>query len=263
MKQTVCLLLLLPLLAAAETSRSFDHIVLADQPRYTADDGAIAREMASPRNSRLRTLSIADIVVPPGTTIEEHHHVDMEEVYLIVGGRGVMVVDGVQQVVGPGDAVVILPFERHYIDNPFEETLELNVYCSPPWAPEQLYFDPPPAALRIPPSDRIDVLHRHDLPWATQDEGIAYRMVAGPANSRLTKLEVGELRLAEGAVMFQDAADGIEWVYFVRAGEVTLQVGNDLQVVAVGETAVVLPGIGHRLANLSATPALMHRYRNH
>lgn len=64
-------------------------ITLDEQPWYEAEDRAIAREIASPRNSKLRSMSIAEIKIPAGVTIVPHHHV-MEEVYYIVEGEGIM-----------------------------------------------------------------------------------------------------------------------------------------------------------------------------
>ena len=66
------------------------------QKLYTADDKAVAREFASPRNLRAQKLSIADIIIPPGVEVIEHHHIT-EEVYYVVDGEGIMKVNGVEQ----------------------------------------------------------------------------------------------------------------------------------------------------------------------
>lgn len=111
------------------------------QEWYVAEDRAKAREYISPRNSRAEQLSIADIIIPPGVEVIEHHHI-MEEVYLVMSGQGMMKIKGVEQRMKKGDAVVILPNERHSIRNDSEtEPLRLIVVCTPPWAPEHLMFD--------------------------------------------------------------------------------------------------------------------------
>jgi hypothetical protein len=57
------------------------HMVAREdvQP-FTGDDGAIIRELASPRNSALSRHSLAEIRHPPGTASQEHYHTQAEEV---------------------------------------------------------------------------------------------------------------------------------------------------------------------------------------
>ena len=119
----------------------FEVVRLDAQPWYTAADRAEAREIASPRNSRARNLSIADIRIPPGVAVRAHRHEVVEESYHVVAGTGRMTVAGTARDIGPGDTVVILPGERHDIRNLGETDLRLVVTCTPPWTPECLVFD--------------------------------------------------------------------------------------------------------------------------
>lgn len=118
------------------------NIVNVDtQPWYEAEDGAVAREVVSPRNSRAVQSSIADIKVPAGVTICTHYHRVIEEVYLVTAGAGIMMINGVEKRIRAGEAVVILPGERHGIRNDTAEELRLLVTCTPPWTPDCLEFD--------------------------------------------------------------------------------------------------------------------------
>ncbi len=47
---------------------------LADQPAHVAPDRAIARQIAAPGNSRLRSHSIAHITIPAGASVTPHVH---------------------------------------------------------------------------------------------------------------------------------------------------------------------------------------------
>ena len=49
---------------------------------------------------------LADLVIPPGGSIGEHTHEKETEYYLIHAGRGVVVDDGEEKEIGPGDVVV-------------------------------------------------------------------------------------------------------------------------------------------------------------
>ena len=47
-----------------------------------------------------------DLILYPGSSIGEHPHTGDDEIYFVISGSGVMVVDGKERVVGPGAAVL-------------------------------------------------------------------------------------------------------------------------------------------------------------
>jgi mannose-6-phosphate isomerase-like protein (cupin superfamily) len=116
-------------------------IHLEEQPWNTAPDGAVAREIASPTNSRAARLSIADIVIAPGVVVTPHYHRVIEEIYYVVAGEGIMMLNGETQTVRVGDAIVILPGEKHSIRNATDKELRLIVTCNPPWTPDCSIMD--------------------------------------------------------------------------------------------------------------------------
>ena len=140
---TFNLLLALPLFANPPESAAskLEVVTLEQQPWYTAEDRAVAREVVSPRNSRARQVSIADIIIPAGVTVKEHYHKVIEEIYFVTGGEGIMRVNGVEQLITKGQAVVIRPGERHSIRNATTADLHLLVTCTPAWTPDCLIFD--------------------------------------------------------------------------------------------------------------------------
>ena len=119
---------------------SVEVVKLEDQPWYHAEDKAVAREIISPRNSSVESMSIAEIKIPVGVEIVPHHHV-IEEVYHVVSGTGLMMVEDELQQLVPGDTVVIAADEWHNIKNNGDEELLLVVTCVPAWAPEHLKFE--------------------------------------------------------------------------------------------------------------------------
>ena len=123
------------------SATSIEIISIDEQGWYNADDGAVAREYASPRNSRASKLSIADIAIPAGLTVRPHYHREIEEIYHIVSGNGTMLLNGESAYVGPGDTVVIRPGERHGIRNDGPGELKMIVTCTPPWTPDCMEFD--------------------------------------------------------------------------------------------------------------------------
>lgn len=114
---------------------------LADQPAYVAPDRAIARQIAAPGNSRLRSHSIAHITISAGASVTPHVHRVTEEVYHVVSGGGRMHLAGEEADLGPGETVVIRPGERHAITAHAESDLVMIVTCVPAWSAEDQFFD--------------------------------------------------------------------------------------------------------------------------
>jgi len=123
-------------------SSGIEVVKLDQQPWSTADDHAVARQIVSPQNSRARQVSIADIRIPAGVAVRPHYHKVIEEIYFVTGGSGVMIINGREQRIGVGDAVVIRPGERHSVRNDTKDDLRMIVTCTPAWTPDCLIFDP-------------------------------------------------------------------------------------------------------------------------
>ena len=136
---TAILLLFAPGWAVGEPA--IEVIQAESQPWYEAEDRAVARELASPRNSRAREMSIAEIRVPAGVAVRPHRH-DWEETYLVRAGNGVMMLEDAERAVDAGDSIVIRRNEWHAIRNTSEESdLELIVVCTPAWRADGLVFE--------------------------------------------------------------------------------------------------------------------------
>ena len=118
----------------------FEVVHLDEQPWYEAEDKAVAREIVRPRNSSVEGMSIAEIKIPIGVEVVPHHHI-MEEVYHVISGSGLMMVEDVKQQIKAGDTVVIKPHQWHNILNNGQQSLMLVVTCVPSWAPELLEFE--------------------------------------------------------------------------------------------------------------------------
>ncbi len=104
---------------------------LGEVPAFTTKDGSEIRELLAHRNSAIRNQSLAEARLPVGGSTQEHYHVRTEEIYYFTHGQGRMRIEGEEREVKPGDAVAILPGQKHRLWNTGKETLRLLCCCAP------------------------------------------------------------------------------------------------------------------------------------
>lgn len=94
-------------------------------------DGSTIRELAGPAWTAARHQSLAEAIVPAGGQTLEHHHVETEEIYYFVGGRGRMRLGDEESDVVAGDCVVIAPGTAHKLWAAPDGDLVLLCACAP------------------------------------------------------------------------------------------------------------------------------------
>ncbi|WP_461204703.1 cupin domain-containing protein [Clostridium sp. DL1XJH146] len=63
------------------------------------------------------------ITLPKGTSIGNHPHINNEEFYFVIKGRGKMIVDGKELIMEEGSICLIKRESEHSFENPFDEDL--------------------------------------------------------------------------------------------------------------------------------------------
>jgi mannose-6-phosphate isomerase-like protein (cupin superfamily) len=100
-------------------------------PAFVTKDGSEIRELLAHRNSAIRNQSLAEARLPVGGATQEHYHARTEEIYYITHGTGRIRIEGEVREVGVGDAIAILPGQKHKLWNTGAEPLRLLCYCAP------------------------------------------------------------------------------------------------------------------------------------
>ena len=93
--------------------------------------GSEIRPLVDRTTSAITGCSLAEEILPPGHAVTPHHHRQIEEIYYIVEGRGLMTVGDQQQEVAAGDAVFVPRGERHTLANTGAEPIKLLLVCGP------------------------------------------------------------------------------------------------------------------------------------
>jgi mannose-6-phosphate isomerase-like protein (cupin superfamily) len=100
---------------------------------FVTKDGSEIRELLAYRNSSIRNQSLAEARLPTGGSTQEHYHKRTEEIYYITHGTGRIRIDGDLRDVSAGDAIAILPGQKHKLWNTGESVLRLLCCCAPPY----------------------------------------------------------------------------------------------------------------------------------
>jgi mannose-6-phosphate isomerase-like protein (cupin superfamily) len=80
-----------------------------------------------------KNLAVTWVDCPPGSEQQLHQHDTQEQVYVIIAGRGTMIVGKEQQEIGEGTLVVIPPRTAHAIRNTSGEPMSYVSATSPPF----------------------------------------------------------------------------------------------------------------------------------
>lgn len=73
---------------------------------------------------------VRDLTLYPGSSIGTHPHEGDEEIYFVISGQGVMTVDGEEQAIGPGSAVLTRSGSTHGLCNSGPGELRIFVACA-------------------------------------------------------------------------------------------------------------------------------------
>lgn len=117
-----------------------DLVHLSKVIPFTTKDGSQIRELLSHRNSDIRRQSLAEATLPPGGATTEHYHLKTEEIYFILEGCGRMQIEKEIQKVQAGDAIGILPGQRHKLWNDGPMPLRLLCCCAPCYEHKDTYL---------------------------------------------------------------------------------------------------------------------------
>lgn len=103
-------------------------------PPYVTKDGSTIRELMHPAEHGNENQSLAEARIVPGGRTYPHKHDISEEIYHVVGGCGMMHLDGDSFPIVPGDTVYITPGAVHGLLNDGDETLVVLCCCAPPYS---------------------------------------------------------------------------------------------------------------------------------
>jgi mannose-6-phosphate isomerase-like protein (cupin superfamily) len=108
---------------------------------FITKDGSTIRELLGlPTSALVRNQSLAEATLAAGQATQRHYHASSEEIYFLLAGGGLMEVDGVEQEVGPNDAVLIPPGAWHTLRAGLAGA-RLLCMCAPPYTHADTYFE--------------------------------------------------------------------------------------------------------------------------
>ena len=98
--------------------------------------GSQIRPLIDRTTSDIERCSLAEEVLPPGSTVGRHHHLETEEIYYVLRGVGKMTVGADTREVHSGDAVFIPRNHTHTLANTGHEPMTILLVCGPAYSLE-------------------------------------------------------------------------------------------------------------------------------
>lgn len=106
---------------------------IEDSPRNDRGSGQVSHLLLGAGDFGARNLSMTWVECAPGSQQELHAHRDSEQAYVIIEGRGRMIVGDEERDIEPGTLVFIRPGQPHAIKNIREQRLVYVSATSPPF----------------------------------------------------------------------------------------------------------------------------------
>jgi len=107
-------------------------IVNRDNARIiTTGHGSELRPLIDRTTSQITQCSLAEELLPPGKAVAVHRHRELEEIYYIVSGSGLMTIGSESRPVRGGDAIYVPRGSRHTLENTGDSPIRLLVACGP------------------------------------------------------------------------------------------------------------------------------------
>ena len=106
--------------------------------------GSEIRPLIDRTTSSVTQCSLAEEMLPPGRAVTPHHHREIEEIYYVVSGQGLMTVGDDTREVNAGDAVYVPKGHRHTLRNNGTEPIRLILICGPAFFYEDQVFEDQP-----------------------------------------------------------------------------------------------------------------------
>ena len=105
--------------------------------------GSEIRPLVDRTTSTIELCSLAEEVLPAGAAVGRHHHLETEEIYYILQGRGRMMVGNESREVATGDAVFIPRQMIHTLENTGNEPMKILLVCGPAYSYEDHHAGEP------------------------------------------------------------------------------------------------------------------------
>jgi len=106
--------------------------------------GSEIRPLIDRTTSGVAQCSLAEETLPPGCAVTPHHHLEIEEIYYLISGRGLMTVGDETSEVNAGDAIYVPRGRRHTLRNTGSEPIKLILVCGPAFFYEDQVFEDQP-----------------------------------------------------------------------------------------------------------------------
>ena len=119
-------------------------MIIVNRDRATiinTDHGSEIRPLMDRTTSSGTQCSLAEEILPPNCAVTPHYHREIEEIYYVVSGSGLMTVGNETREVAAGDAIYVPRGHQHTLKNTGTEPIRLILVCGPAFFYEDQVFE--------------------------------------------------------------------------------------------------------------------------
>jgi mannose-6-phosphate isomerase-like protein (cupin superfamily) len=109
-------------------------VAAGDAGEFWTNERCFITELVN--DDKVPELSLAIARIEPGVRTQLHSLSDVEEIYVVRSGRGVIEIDGVEQEMGPGDQAIVPASVGQRVTNTGPDDLSCYCLCRPRFRPE-------------------------------------------------------------------------------------------------------------------------------
>jgi len=200
----------------------------------------------------LPKVSMAHVTMAPGNVSLWHDHVEMNEVYFILKGTGILTYGNRALTATKGAYLVIPPNTPHKLKNTGNTDLEHLVFALPPFSPDDVRLIDEPNNLKEPIPEEYK---QEKKPITALDGALIYELITESERKRLDlALAMGFLPAGRKAIPHFHKI--CEELYYVTSGHGSVKIDGQSYEIKKGSVIHIPLNAVHALENSNQTEEL-------
>ena len=201
---------------------------------------------------QLSGVSIAHVIMEPGSVSLLHEHNKMAEIYFIISGEGIITAGATALIMKPKSYCVLTAGTPHKLENTGSQRLEHFVFAVPPFNPDDIKMIEDTGKV---PGEILEAKQNEGEPIEALDGALIWELLSRKERETMdVALALGQLQERRKAIPHRHEVS--DEVYFVLSGSGYCRIDNKIHAIHPGFVIMIPRGTVHALGNPSAVRRL-------